>query len=497
MDLKSSFRNLLGGYKTNLAKPTKKIKPQSVQVPQSGGRSSEVGSDVSEIQNAILLLDGFVDFSTIQSIIPEIRKLIWRNSDLGSALNDLVTLSNTGFKVVFDPSVDYETADMMKAHLNIVQKKWGDGSAGIHTIINKLFAQSFIAGAISAEIIPELDLSGINNIVTIPAENIIYKLDNVTKRYMPYQKPLKTLTINNLKTQNIVGEYIPLNPLTYKYYNTSTCADLEIPYGIPPVLGALEPLKDQREMNKNISFILRQLGLMGFFETKLEKPQQNATENTMQYEARLNKLLSDTKNNLVKGINDGVVVGFKDDHEFDFHSTTNNINGVKEIFDNNENQIANGIKFASVFLGVSGVGGTETSISVVFTKLIAQLKNTQITVASFLEDVFRMELLLAGFNFNYLKVEFNPSTLVDTLKYWQAREIQQRVLRVLYSDGIIGQDKYAEEMGYEKADLEEPRVPIDGNQIIQDTIDKNKREASKDKSDKTNRDKNKPVPKNK
>lgn len=70
-------------------------------------------------------------------------------------------------------------------------------------------------------------------------------------------------------------------------------------------------------------------------------------------------------------------------------------------------------------------------------------------------------------------------------------------LNSLYAAGIISQDQYAFEMGYEKPNEKEPRVPLNKLEDGDDGAKKQKREADKDKSDRSQRDKSKTVPKRK
>ena len=72
-----------------------------------------------------------------------------------------------------------------------------------------------------------------------------------------------------------------------------------------------------------------------------------------------------------------------------------------------------------------------------------------------------------------------------------------RNLNSLYAAGIISQDQYAFEMGYEKPNEKEPRVPLNKLEDGDDGAKKQKREADKDKSDRSQRDKSKTVPKRK
>jgi hypothetical protein len=425
-----------------------------------------------------------LQFREIKLAIPIIRNLTRFNSEMGLALNDNVQLTNTGHKIVFDKTIDPEVIDAMQAHIATVQKRWGDGVDGMRGLVNKLIAQVWIAGAVSGEWVPNSDLTGISNMVLVDPETIIWRFNRVTMRYECYQKPFFVFDLGKDETN------IKLNPYTYKYFGMN--GDQEIPYGIPPFITALEAIDTQKDMNKNFKFIMKQLGALGFVEMLMEKPSQNNGENSDTYQKRLDSLLLTAKNSMVSGMTDGTIVGYKGDHEFKFNGTNKNLSGISDVTNANGRRIANGLKTPPVFLSVDGGIGSETGMTIIFTKMLAQLGNVQAVIAAFLEYGYSLELRLAGYQFDYLHVEFNPSTITDELKAWQANEIKQRVTRTLYWDGIISQEDYAEAFGYDEPDQEEPRDPLLGQTILQEAKDAQDRQKQKDASDKKVRDKNKP-----
>lgn len=135
-------------------------------------------------------------------------------------------------------------------------------------------------------------------------------------------------------------------------------------------------------------------------------------------------------------------------------------------------------------------------MTILFTKLISELKNIQTCVARTLQYIYEVELRLAGFKFDSLEVEFRASTVQDDLKFQQALEIKIRNLRQLRMDGLISQDTYADELGYEKPHQQNPVVPFAPDKSTGDpNLDAEKkrvREKSKDTSDRRSRDRDKP-----
>lgn len=416
-------------------------------------------------------------------LIPVIRKLAKVNPDMSQALQDLTQLANTGHLIKFDPGVSPELQDQMREELDIASKAWGTGLAGVNGIVNKMISQLLIGGAISNEWVPNKQLDGIDNLVFVNPENIRFAFNKSAGRYDIYQN------INNgIILQGKVLGHVKLNPNTFKYYGLN--GDTDLPYGTPPYLAALDPLATQRFMIDNIKFIVETMGILGYLDVKIAKPDMQDNESEEAYTGRLELLLDQLKTRAAQGFRDGINVGFKDDHEFDFKSTTKGVTGVESIFNQNELQVSSGLKYDAAFSGRGA--GSETMTTILFTKMLSQLTNIHNIIIENLKFGYTLHLRLKGFKFKYLDVEFNKSTITDDLKYNQAREIKQRVLRVLYADGIISQEQYADEMGYKKPDKKEPRVPIDPAAITKGVVSKTNRKDGKDRSARSSRDKQKP-----
>ena len=163
----------------------------------------------------------------------------------------------------------------------------------------------------------------------------------------------------------------------------------------------------------------------------------------------------------------------------------------------NQQSVANGLGISGSLIGVSNDNKTEGGTSIMFSKMISQLANLQEFAVYALEFIYSLELRLAGLPNKGCKVRFFTSTINDEVKIQQGKEYKIRNLNSLYAAGIISQDQYAFEMGYEKPNEKEPRVPLNKLEDGDDGAKKQKREADKDKSDRSQRDKSKTVPKRK
>ncbi len=440
--------------------------------------------------NTLSILRGETELVTPSfrtDLIPIVRDLYKVNADMSITLQDMFKLSNTGHSVSFPHNTDKES-NAMELHLKEATKTWTNYTAGIDGLINKFIMQCLVGGAISIEGVPKSDLSGISTIVFVNPEDVVFKRERDGK-YHPYQINRTFFKKNE--------QYIKLNLSTYKYVGMYN--DTDEPYGIPPFIAALESLATQRDMKINFKQIMDLAGLLGFLEVLVEKPTKSGSENLSFYEKRLERHLMKVKRNLHNGIKDGLVVGYKEDHEFKMNSTTKDLSNLDKVWNMNQQSVANGLGGSGSLIGVQNAK-TEGGAGILLSKMISQLKNIQTLVISVLEFLYILELRLAGFNCKGVNIKFNTSTISDEVKVQQGREYKIRNLKALWLQGIISQEDYALEMGYQKPDQPGPReeylnMGIDDG--LDDSSKKEKREKDKDTSDRKTRTKGKVVPKRK
>lgn len=457
-------------------KDTSSIPPGRVSVPDDSSQGLVVS--LRDITN-------LVTPSFRSNIIPLIRDLYKVNPDMSIAIQDMFKLSNTGHTISF-PNNTPEEAKKMKEHLSIVSKRWSNYTAGINGLVNRFIVQCLTSGAISIEAVPNNKLDGISTIVFVNPENIYFRrLENGV--YHPYQKNPYTIL-------NDRPDFIKLNTETYIYVGMYN--DTDEPYGVPPFMAALDSIKGQHDMRINFKHIMELMGMVGFLEAKMEKPPREPNESVQAYRARLNNTLVKLKKNMMGGLKDGIVTGYKEDHEFKLNSTTQSLQNLEKPWAMNQQSVANGLGINSNIIGVQ-TSNTEGGAGILLSKMISQLKNIQMLVSHILEFIYTLELRLSGFNNKGIKVEFGTSTISDELKVQQGLEYKIRNLQALYNQGIINQQQYAWAMGYEKPDQKEPRQINNDISDIEDSAKKQKREADKDKSDRKTRDKNNPMPKRK
>lgn len=377
----------------------KKLPKQVVALPP--GRQS-----IPTIKQSFIELKNSVDFIKPEfeyEYIPVIRKLLRVNSSLSLAVTNIVELANTGFILTFDSGVPEKQQIEMRERIDLRSRKWGYGVAGLHGLINKFIYQIYIGGALSGEWVINNELTGIKNTALVNPETIRVHYDKAQGEYAFYQVPPTLIAGMNVPGLQVdFKNYIKLNPNTYHYYGLM--GDEDSPVGIPPFMSALDDINSQLKMLKNIGYVSDQLGLMGFMEILLSKPTANDGESPTQYATRLGNLLTQTKESVQSGLKDGIIAGYEDDHEFEFHATTKDTAGVADVFDIMQRMVSNGLFTSNSFMNGGG-GGAETMVNIVFTKMLSQLHNVQTTVATFLEAGITMDLLLGGYSFKHVKVE--------------------------------------------------------------------------------------------
>lgn len=436
-----------------------------------------------------------VNHQFVVQVIPIIRRLMMINEDVSQAIDNIITLGNTGHRVEFDRTIPLDQVDLMRRHLEDKKLGWAAGCAGMDGLVNKMFAQLLVGGALSNEWVPNSKLNGLDSVILVNPEDITFTLTGGNLKYTPWQRIVGGTGWFNPGATFLPSGLIPLNQYTYKYYGLN--GDTEIPYGFPPYMAALQRIASGNNMKDNIDFVVNQMGLIGFLELLMGKPDKNDGETDDNYSIRLDALLAEAKNRMLDGIKDGVVTGFQNDHEFKFNGMGREINHAIELFRNNETLIGSGLKQDMSMLG-RDYASSETQITVVFMKMLSQLRNIQNIVKANLEFGYALELTLAGFKFQYLTVKFNRSTLQDDLKYQQAEEIKIRNAERKRLWGLISQDQFADELGYEAPAEQEPIVDPEilaggSPEPPTDAEAGQKKQKKKDASDKKVRQKNKPI----
>lgn len=403
--------------------------------------------------------DGMINYVTPKRwpifIYDLITNLTLNNADLRQAIGHIVQLGNTGHLV----SVQGDSDNTITAAVERIETQSENifpFTGGPDGLINSLFAQAARNGAISAEWVPRQDLKGVDKVFLVPVRDIRWVPRNDAMGYYPVQVPT-----NSVFPPNVVpGAGIPLNLRTYYYANVERLEDS--PYAVPPFLAALEPVAMQRSMYKNIHKIVKKVGIMGLMTYKVTPPQLRPGESDEKYQARCLAYLETITKQVTDNFGDGVAAGFQGAFDFDVQSVTTDARGIAEIFKLNEEQLFSAIGADPAMHGRT-YSTTETYASVVFSKMISQLMTYQCIVAKGLDFGWGLDLLMAGISAK-VSVSFNKSQALSNLQEAQSDMIEIANGIAKYNQGIIDQQKLANELGYPQPAQQEPRpIPIDPN----------------------------------
>ena len=379
-----------------------------------------------------------------------LEKLCMANPDFSQTVDNIKNLGNTGHEITIS-AADESTIEAARDCLNKL-------AARINTdkLVNGMFRQLAVFGALSVEWVPESDLSGINKVVKVPVKSIRFKYDKDTDNYKPYQHIEST------------GKYIELNENTY-FYSAIDTAD-NSPYGIPPFLAALGNAIIQLFMMDNMKFIIQKLGLLGFVSVilKQESIPQKQGETDADYRARLTAHLKDAADNLSKNYRDGLIAHF-DNMEIQHNNVTGDARGAKDILQMNEEQVASGLKTDPAMLGRS-YSTTETYAGVVYMKMVKQLLGYQLLIKRATEKGYKLHLWLNGIIVEDVSLKFNPSAVLKPLEEAEAEQVRTDTVLSKMDAGTISPDDAARELGYEEA-YSEGFEPDDGGEKFSATTE--------------------------
>lgn len=445
------------------------VDPEKGALPIAGGRSSQ-----SEYGG---LFSGVTGQHTVPRLIPKefieaIEHLSMTHPDFSHAIDNICDLAATNYHITFDAAIPDKTQKQARLHLENKAKGWylfGDGSNGL---ITDLLRQCCNAGCVSAEIVPQKNLRSVQKVVLVAPASIEFLYNKDKDQYVPHQRP-KTTQV----TQNLIANLglIELNTVTYKYFAMYRINDH--PYAIPPFLAALENTNIGKELLGNLKWVAKNMGILGVISLFTSPPALSPGEtfDSESYQTKCLNWLQKWRAEAEAGLKNGIIVGFKGNHEVQVSPSHVSANGAKDIWNMNDIQMVSGLKQDGVLLN-RDQKTSEAFAKVAFEILKSRVAAFQKNVAAFLCELYRIELQLAGFPIDTVKVKFDPVALADIKLEAEAEKLKIENVRVKYQMGIISQEQAAQELGYETAAEDAPRGVETGV--------RNEEEKKKDKEDK-------------
>lgn len=374
---------------------------------------------------------------------------IW-NPHFSMALENIVTLGNTDYEIDFGQAIGENQAAQYKKFLAERVEGWYEFADGEDSLDNDLLAQLCNYGAISAEAVIRPDLRGIQNIVRVDPEFVRFAYDPAKAEHVPLQE-IGGMDIRDNSETKYPG-YIQLNTATYSYIGMMRMG--EMPYAIPPFLAALESVFIENDMVKNFQNMMKRLGMMGFLSVLVNAPAIRQGESQETYSNRLTAYLEKLRPAAEKGFSRGIVMGYKDTHEFNVHAPMNPA-AADQAMNMIQSLVFAGLKQDPNMHGKNN-SVTETFGRVLLEKMTHQVSNKQRTLGTFKSRIFKLELLLNGIKVPELRVKYKRAATADDKREQEIMTLKINNARLLFQDGIIDQQKRAEMLGFDEPAEDEP-----------------------------------------
>jgi hypothetical protein len=356
-----------------------------------------------------------------------IEKGVVVNPILSQTHNLLIALGNSGHTVtVQGPDAEKAQEDLKELAFFL----------NTDHLINELIAQINIAGAISAEIVVDPNLKGVEKIALVPAWSIWFDYNFKTDEYEPYQW-LGIL------------DPVKLNTFTYKYIPLLTFDSS--PYAIPPFLGALSTLDITEELLTELRGLAKKMGLLGFLDVKFPNLPKAPNETEVEYQNRQKQFLQNVAQDIANNMTQGIFLHFEGT-EAEFKELTSGGagagTGLTEILSIVERWTIEGAKAQPAVLGFA-TGYTETWSTVALHIFVNQIQATQNIVKRFLEYTYKLHLLLRGYNITDVDITFKPLPNFQPQTAAQARLFDAQAVVQLLQAGVINIDEARKQLGLE------------------------------------------------
>lgn len=388
------------------------------------------------------------------------------NHDVSFAISNIVELANTKISIKFDPGVSESQGEAMMASIKEAEKTWYQG--GRSMLVNSLFRQVAITGAISAEAKPRADLSGVGAMVLLSPKWVYFWYDQRTASWRPFQQVVAGANLFERATvPNIGYGYQRLSLKTYKYIAISR--DEDLPYAIPPIWSAIEAVCIENDMLDNLSAVVKRLGMFGFLQVIVNAPTRSTNtqgnpETDEEYIERVQNYIQSLEPEIEKGLSNGYVItakqidgsGTERKTDFEMTSSTSDAAGGAKLLELIMQIKAAGLKQDPVFLG-KNFTTSEALAKVLLKKFAGQLGDYQEATAQILQHAYELHLRLQGFDFNYVEVSFAPPILEDTKTLYEGLNQKYVFYKSLYDQGLINQQQFAQYMDLDAPAEDGPR----------------------------------------
>lgn len=323
-----------------------------------------------------LLQDNFSGYpsDTRKRIIKVFRNVAQSDDDMGGAMRDVQILGNTPYTWQLEGGTRAQ-----KQALDELEKMNARVFAGgFKALGDNQVREVFITGASSVEWVPFPNRKGILNCEIVPAEEI-----DITK------------TLEGLLYKQDLNPSGYLHPVTYQYRPFDT--DGRSPYGIPPVITALQTLWRKRNLMRGEDRVISALQKLAFLVATFKKPSPMSfglPGEGPQYEAKLQAWAEEMANIIAAQAENGFAL-LPEGLEAKANNITTNTSGAVQIQEANNRMLWSGLGTLPFMRGKMD-STTQALSEIVYPILLAFASNIMETVDASLEYGANLHLRLAG-----------------------------------------------------------------------------------------------------
>jgi len=310
-----------------------------------------------------------------QSVIQQIRELVVTDSDAAGALRDLVALANPGVTLKYTGS---DTAKKQAGReIDRLTANLGDFPS-LDELINNQLAETYIAGASSAEWYPNPGRSGVGGVEVVPAEEVQIRREGNERSYVQLRYE------------------VALDSRTFAYSPYATRG--RDPYGTPAIVAALIEIQRKAALTVGIDKVINLLSQGAFLQLQVPKPtlaELNVeSENDPAYWEALATYYNAYVDLAVSSREAGVMVT-EDGVEGKALPLTGNVSGLAELKNLNSLSVWSAVLTLPFMRGKMD-STTQALAQVVYPILLAHAINMQTVVKRVIEFGLNLHLQLCG-----------------------------------------------------------------------------------------------------
>lgn len=385
-----------------------------------------------------------LSWDNIKRVIPYIELLVAYQGDFGRVSEDILQLAGTSHRIMLlSPREDH--VRKAQAILNQWARQIRPVLGGLPGVINDLFMQLIITGAVSQE----WSLLYDDKTKRKGRVAAIHRVDVPTLelKEKPYEYHVYQVQSDGAKKR-----------LLYPTYQLQVMRPLgNLPYPIPPFLSALEDHKRLTNALASIDKAIKKLGLLGLIALEVKKPVRMFFETELSYQSRLEGYLATVHDTLMNGMNEGIVTHYDSLQSPKVLNFAGDINNSYAFLKMLELRLNKGL---GDWLADEKTRG-QTYIKVLYDKMLSKLVHSERLVATILEVGQLLHLLFRGLIIYDVRFSF----VRDTERFWEKKVIEQKFFIELVKTFGYDPERALKHMGFGTGE-EDITFPLDVQDVL-------------------------------